>query len=234
MELQPGPGVADVLAGRAPMQHAVRRIVGGLDVLPAGPVPPNSSELLGSPVVDKMLDEVGKRYNFVILDVPALLPVADAAAVAARADGAVLVVRYGKTSEEQVAAAMSALEAVQAPVLGIALNGTPAPRRRRRSRPYPRQEQKPRQPQAHQPQVPADDTPTQSLQKTQQSAEQPLSPPTTQTAQPKPGTSEQTTEQPPADKSPDAAPTPSPAAVTSGATTPQNGAVERPSPSRRS
>ena len=49
MELQPGPGVANVLAGRAPMQHAVRRwIVGGLDVLPAGPVPPNSSELLAS------------------------------------------------------------------------------------------------------------------------------------------------------------------------------------------
>jgi receptor protein-tyrosine kinase len=230
MELPPGPGVADVLAGRASMQQALRRwIVGGLDVLPAGPVPPNSSELLASPAADAMLDDVGKHYSFVILDVPALLPVADAAAVAARADGAVLVVRYGKTSEEQVAGAVSALGVVQAPVLGIALTGTPAPRRRRRSRPYPRYEQGPQQAsQAQraqaQPQVPADDTPTRYLQ-----AQEPQAASTAQEAQPQLGASVEPAEQPSPEESSDAA-----AAATSTAKAPQNGAVERPSPTRRS
>ena len=58
---------------------------------------------------------------------PAVLPVTDAAAVAARADGVVLVVRYGRTSEEQVAAAVNGLEAVGAPLLGVALTVTRRP-----------------------------------------------------------------------------------------------------------
>ena len=231
MELPPGPGAANVLASRAPIQHAARRIVGGLDVLPAGPVPPNSRELLASGAVERMLDDVGKQYNFVILDVPALLPVADAAAVAARADGAVLVVRYGKTSEEQVAAATSALEAVQAPVLGIALNGTPAPRHRRRSRLYPPQEHaSPAAPAA------AARLGGRQADAVPPDAGGPLRAPTAQKAQPQPDKSEPSAEQPSADESPEAAPTAAPAATTSAATTagaPQDGAVNRPSPSRR-
>jgi Mrp family chromosome partitioning ATPase len=106
MELQPGPGVADVLAGRMPVQHAVRRsIVGAWTPCLRGRC--RRIQASCSPAADMMLNDVGKHYSFVILDVPALLPVADAATVAARADGAVLV-RYGKTSEEQVAAAASA------------------------------------------------------------------------------------------------------------------------------
>jgi capsular exopolysaccharide synthesis family protein len=130
--LAPGAGVVNVLAGRIAVRHAVLRwIEGGLDVLPAGPVPFNPSELLASRATGALLDEVRQRYDFVILDAPALLPVTDAAAVAARADGVVLVVRHGRTSEEQVAAAVSTLDAVNAPLLGVALAGTPAPRWRR-------------------------------------------------------------------------------------------------------
>lgn len=131
--LAPGAGVVNVLAGRISVRHAVLRwIEGGLDVLPAGPVPFNPSELLASRATAELIDEVKQRYDFVILDAPALLPVTDAAAVAARADGVVLVVRHGRTSEEQVAAAMATLDAVHAPLLGVALTGTPAPRWRRR------------------------------------------------------------------------------------------------------
>jgi hypothetical protein len=86
-----------------------------------------------------LLDEVRHRYDFVILDTPALLPVTDAAAVAARADGTVLVVRYDRTAEEQVADAVGGLEAVGAPLLGVVLAGTPGTRliHRDRSGSYP-------------------------------------------------------------------------------------------------
>jgi hypothetical protein len=57
--------------------------------------------------------------------------VADAAAVAARADGVILVVRYGTTTEEHVTSALETLRSVSAPLLGTVLNMTPAPRRRR-------------------------------------------------------------------------------------------------------
>ena len=81
-----------------------------------------------------LLDEVRHRYDFVILDTPALLPVTDAAAVAARADGTVLVVRYDRTAEEQVADAVGGLEAVGAPLLGVVLAGTPGTRMIQRDR----------------------------------------------------------------------------------------------------
>jgi non-specific protein-tyrosine kinase len=135
----PTAGVVNVLAGRIPLRRAVGRWVeGGLDVLTAGPVPFNPSELLASRATAALLDEVRQHYDFVILDTPALLPVTDAATVAARADGVVMVVRYGRTVEEQVTGAVTALDAVQAPLLGMVLMGTPGARRqRRRTGAYP-------------------------------------------------------------------------------------------------
>ena len=133
LQISPTAGVVNVLAGRIPLRRAVGRWVeGGLDVLTAGPVPFNPSELLASRATAALLDEVRHHYDFVILDTPALLPVTDAATVAARADGVVLVVRHGRTVEEQVSAAVTALDAVKAPLLGVVMIGTPAARRRRR------------------------------------------------------------------------------------------------------
>jgi tyrosine-protein kinase len=139
LQITPTAGIVNVLAGRIPLRRAVGRWVeGGLDVLTAGPVPFNPSELLASRATAALLDEVRHHYDFVILDTPALLPVTDAATVAARADGVVLVVRYGRTVEEQVSAAVTALDAVKAPLLGVVLIGTPASRRlRRRAGSYP-------------------------------------------------------------------------------------------------
>jgi succinoglycan biosynthesis transport protein ExoP len=140
LQVEPGAGVANVLVGRiAAARATVRWVDGGVDVLPAGPVPANPSELVASRAMGALLDEVRHRYDFVILDTPAILPVTDAAAVAARADGTVLVVRYDRTAEEQVADAVGGLEAVGAPLLGVVLTGTPGTRliHRDRSGSYP-------------------------------------------------------------------------------------------------
>ncbi len=138
-DLEPGPGLTTVLTGRLmwPFARRTLREV-PLDVLPSGPVAPRLGELLTWRGMDHLLDDLRTRYDFVIIDVPALLPVSDAAAVAARADGVVLVVRYRRTTEEQVAAAASALDAVSAPLIGTVLSMTPSRQaRRRRLRAYP-------------------------------------------------------------------------------------------------
>jgi capsular exopolysaccharide synthesis family protein len=139
LDLEPGPGLTTVLTGRLMWPFARRRLHEvPLDVLPSGPVAPRLGELLTWRGMDHLLQDVRTRYDFVIIDVPALLPVSDAAAVAARADGVILVVRYRRTTEEQVAAAASALEAVSAPLVGTVLTMTPARQaRRRRLRAYP-------------------------------------------------------------------------------------------------
>ncbi len=138
-DLDPGPGLTTVLTGRLMWPFARRRLYEeSLDVLPAGPVAPRLGELLTWRGMDDLLADVRARYDFVIIDVPALLPVSDAAAVAARADGVVLVVRCRRTTEEQVAAAVSALSAVSARLIGTVLTMTPARQaRRRRLRAYP-------------------------------------------------------------------------------------------------
>lgn len=132
----PGPGLTTVLSGLLRWRFALRRIHDTpLEILPSGPMAERPAELLASHRMTALLHEVRQNYEFVIVDVPALLPVSDAAAVAARADGVVLVVRYGKTAEAEVAAAVDALESVSAPLLGTVLNMTPP--RRRQVRGYP-------------------------------------------------------------------------------------------------
>ena len=68
-----------------------------LDVLPSGVVPPNPAELLASHRFDKLIAVLRKKYQYVIIDCPPLLPVTDAAIVSARVDGSILVVHAGVT-----------------------------------------------------------------------------------------------------------------------------------------
>jgi non-specific protein-tyrosine kinase len=64
-------------------------------------------------------------YDVVLIDAPPLLPVTDAAVVSTAADGAILVVRHGKTKREQVKRALESLAAVDARLLGAVLNMAP-------------------------------------------------------------------------------------------------------------
>ena len=94
-------------------------------MLPSGSIPPNPSELLGSQNMSESAGCVEVTFEIIIIDSPPLLPVADAAIMAAHADGAVLVVRYGSTKRQQVASAVDTLAAVDARLLGAVLNRAP-------------------------------------------------------------------------------------------------------------
>jgi capsular exopolysaccharide synthesis family protein len=123
--LDPFPGLGTVLTGRMVWPYARRRWNrGAFDVLPAGPGAHNPSQLLASYAMAELLREVRQHYDFVIVDTPAVLPVSDAAAVSARADGVVLVVQHRRTTEEQVAGAVEALDAVSARLVGTVLTMT--------------------------------------------------------------------------------------------------------------
>jgi capsular exopolysaccharide synthesis family protein len=119
-------GLTSVLAGR----HELRDVVvtygrDTLAVLPSGPTPPNPSELLGSQQMVDLLTTLANHYDVVVVDAPPLLPVTDAAVLAAAADGAVLVLRHGKTRREEAQRAIQALESVNAKLLGTVLNFAP-------------------------------------------------------------------------------------------------------------
>lgn len=119
-------GLTDVLIGRATFDDVVTHWRRGLlDVLASGPIPPNPSELLGSQQMARLLAMAAQRYEAVLLDAPPLLPVTDAAVLAGLADGALLVVRHGRTRREQVAHSTEALQQVGARLVGVVLNFVP-------------------------------------------------------------------------------------------------------------
>ena len=123
-----GPvGFSTVLSGGASLSEALQKTrFPGLTVLTSGGVPPNPSELLGSLAAKKVLSEMRAQFDYVIVDSTPLLAVTDAAILAAGADGALIMARFGQTKREQLAHGVGNLEDVGAPLLGAVLSMTPA------------------------------------------------------------------------------------------------------------
>lgn len=120
--LRPEAGIAEVLSGEVSVDEAIVKVEGmNLDVLAVRGRPSNPSELLGSPRMHELVQQLAERYDRVILDTPAALGVPDAKAVAEIADGVVMVVRAGVTSQQDVEAAVEQLDRRR--LLGLVLNG---------------------------------------------------------------------------------------------------------------
>lgn len=121
--LDPAVGLTTVLGGKVTANEALQPAGdSGLVLLPAGPLPPNPSDLLASPAMEGLLASLRREYDVVILDAPPVLPVADAAGLAAQADGALLVTRQGKTKEPELGESADRLAAVGARLLGVVVN----------------------------------------------------------------------------------------------------------------
>lgn len=107
-------------------QAMVRTPVPNLLLLPAGPTPPNPAELLGSGRMSTLLAEWTASADVVILDTPPLLAVTDAAVLAARSDGVVLVAAVNETKREALKQSMAILEGTGARLLGAVANKVPS------------------------------------------------------------------------------------------------------------
>jgi capsular exopolysaccharide synthesis family protein len=119
-------GLTDVIVGKAKIGDVLQRsaLSPQLYVLPAGTIPPNPSELVGSQVLYDLLHKLSEHAT-VILDAPPLLPVTDSAILAARNDGAIVVISAGKTHIEELGKALANIEKVNGKVLGVIINRVP-------------------------------------------------------------------------------------------------------------
>ena len=126
MGLEGTVGLTDVLIGRIPLDDVIQEWGRGrLSVLPAGTVPPNPSELLGSAAMGRLITELRSKYDVVLFDSPPLLPVTDAAILSRFVGGVILVVAAGRANRHHVEGAISALENVGSKVSGIVLTMLP-------------------------------------------------------------------------------------------------------------
>jgi capsular exopolysaccharide synthesis family protein len=95
----------------------------GLDCLVCGPVPPNPSELLSSERMQLLITQAMAEYDFVLLDSPPLLEIADGRILITQVEGTILVVRAGETPREMLQRAAMHVSDVGAKLIGVVLNG---------------------------------------------------------------------------------------------------------------
>ena len=120
-------GFSSLLAGRSDWASAVMRIpyIENLDVLPAGPMPPNPQELLNRPTLTELLQYAGKTYDIVLIDTSSLSSGADAMIVAAKAGAALVVARANETKIGSFADMVAELKRSHINVVGSVLNNPP-------------------------------------------------------------------------------------------------------------
>jgi capsular exopolysaccharide synthesis family protein len=118
-------GLTTALVGKIGVEECIQRhSQTGVHVLASGPLPPNPSEILQTKAAQQLLEKLTGMFDLVLIDAPPLLPVADAAILTRSVTGAILVVRSGKTTKDQLRQAAQRLEAVGGQLLGITLNMT--------------------------------------------------------------------------------------------------------------
>jgi capsular exopolysaccharide synthesis family protein len=124
--LEGAVGLTDVLIGKVKLADALQQWGRNkLFVLPAGRIPPNPSELLGSAAMAKLLRDLEAEFHLVLVDAPPLLPVTDGAILSKQTSGAIIVTAAGRTQRTQLESALKALENVDAKVHGIVLTMMP-------------------------------------------------------------------------------------------------------------
>lgn len=115
-------GLSQLLANSVNLEDAVQPAsTPMLTLLPAGQIPPNPSELLGSRRMQELIAELSRQY-FVIIDAPPVLAVTDAQLLTRHADGAILAAVPGQTRTAAMLKAVESLRAVSGTVHGVVLN----------------------------------------------------------------------------------------------------------------
>lgn len=96
--------------------------VPGLSLLTSGPLPPRPADILGSRRMEAVIARLRDQADIVLFDTPPVVVVTDAAVLATRMDGVLLVFQAGKTSRERAREARRLLENVKANIIGVVLN----------------------------------------------------------------------------------------------------------------
>ncbi|MBD8976835.1 CpsD/CapB family tyrosine-protein kinase [Veillonella magna] len=100
-----------------------------LDILTSGPIPPNPSELLGSHKMAEVIAWARDHYDYVLIDLPPILAVADAAVIGNMVDGVLMVVASGSMTPNEAMDAKKRLQQAGVSILGVILNKMPQQRR---------------------------------------------------------------------------------------------------------
>lgn len=119
-------GLTNVLVGEPDYKEGVSPTnIEGLEILPAGVIPPNPSELLASNKMKRLLNGASADYDFILIDTPPAAIVTDASVLSAVVDGTILVCASGQVPIDGAKRAKELLKNVKANIIGVILNKIP-------------------------------------------------------------------------------------------------------------
>ena len=123
--LAPQPGLSDMIVGEASFSDVIQHVNSFLDVIPAGQIPRDPTGILSSSNLSRLISKLKEVYEYVLIDLPPVITVTDAAILTGSVDGYLLVVRHGATDYRAVGEMLRQLELAEAKVLGFIYNGAP-------------------------------------------------------------------------------------------------------------
>lgn len=121
LKIKQKPGLTNLLFGLNSALDVICHHPSGIDVIPSGDLPPNPSETLGSSRMATVLDFLKNHYDYVILDAPPVGIVTDAAVLAPKVSGIILVVRQGLTRYEEIDDAIRKIKIANGNIVGFVL-----------------------------------------------------------------------------------------------------------------
>lgn len=129
-------GLSNILSGMNSLEECIQKVEGrpNLSVIPAGILPPNPSELLGSAAMENMLKELEGNYDYIVIDTPPVNIVTDAISLVRMVDGVVFVISTGRSTYPEVSKAIDMLKFANANIIGAVMNGSSDSKRKRKSR----------------------------------------------------------------------------------------------------
>lgn len=116
-------GLTSYIAGDASVDDIVQETqMPGLCLVPSGPLPPNPAELLQTPKMKQLLDELKDRFDRIVLDSPPVVMISDAVVLSQIVDGLIFVVKSNHVPRDVIQAAVRRLKDVHAPLIGVIIN----------------------------------------------------------------------------------------------------------------
>ncbi len=116
-------GLSKILSKQTTLSEALRRDVKpNLSLITSGPIPPNPSELLSTPIYEEIIDELASQFDYIIIDTPPVNVVSDCQLIVRAVQGVVFVVRYRVSQYKDLELAAENIRNVDGNILGVVIN----------------------------------------------------------------------------------------------------------------
>ncbi len=124
LDIESFQGLADLLRGKgAQISEFKSHLLSNWFILPAGEIPPNPSELLGSGRMEKILNQLREIFDYIIIDLPPVNIVSDAVSISSLISGMIVVIREEYTEKKELERCFRQLKLSNVNVLGCVMNG---------------------------------------------------------------------------------------------------------------